>query len=111
MDFRGVRVLVESNIWLHGYEADIVLRIGGQYGGSKIIGAVVNVEVDGPSHESLKSKRLCSIRDWRMRREGVRVERWKVQILTSPGKIEKLLLELVQEVVKSSNATAGKHIN
>jgi hypothetical protein len=92
---------VESNIWLHGYEADIVLRIGGVYRGMNILDAVVNVEVDGPSHDSLKSRRFCNTRDWRMRREGVRVERWKVRLLSTSGKSETLLIELVQKFVQS----------
>ena len=47
---RGVQVFVESNIWLNGYEADIVLQIGGNYRGLKFVDAAVvnvNVEVDG----------------------------------------------------------------
>ena len=92
---------VESNIWLHGYEADIVLRISGEYRGMNIVDAVVNVEVDGPSHDSLKKRRLCSTRDWRMRREGVRVERCKVRLLDTPRKTETLLIELVQMYVQS----------
>jgi hypothetical protein len=100
VDLRGVQVAVESNIWLHGYEADIVLRIGGEYRGMNIVDAIVNVEVDGPSHDSLKSRRFCSTRDWRMHREGVRVERWKVGLLVTPGKTETLLIELVQNFVQ-----------
>jgi hypothetical protein len=92
---------VESNIWLHGYEADIVLRISGEYRGMNIVDAVVNVEVDGPSHESLKKRRFCSTRDWRMRREGVQVERLKVGLLNSSGKTETLLIELVQKFFQS----------
>eukprot|EP01036_Dinobryon_divergens_P033019 gene33017-42718_t len=101
MDLRGVQVAVESNIWLHGYEADIVLRIGGEYRGMNIVDAVVNVEVDGPSHDSLKKRRFCSTRDWRMRREGVQVQRWKVGLLDTSWKTETLLIELVQKFVQS----------
>ena len=99
---RGVQVYVESNIWLHGYEADIVLRIGGEYRGAKIADTVVNVEVDGPRHDSLKSQRHSRTRDWRMRRQGLLVERWKVRLLDKAGKTESLLLELVQRVVAQS---------
>ena len=51
VELRGEQVFVESNIWLNGYdEADIVLRIGGNYRGLKFVDAAVvnvNVEVDG----------------------------------------------------------------
>jgi uncharacterized protein YlaN (UPF0358 family) len=104
VDLRGVQVHVATNNWLHGYKSNIVLRIGGQYRGSKLVDeVVVNVELHSPRHDSLKSRRFCSVRDWRMRQEGVRVERWKVQLLHSPGKIEELLIELVQNVVHSVN--------
>jgi hypothetical protein len=105
---RSVQVHVESNIWLHGYEADIVLRIEGEYRGSKLAGVIVNVEVDGPSHNSLKSQRRCRTRDWRMQRQGVLVERWKVQELYSMGKTETNLIELVQRVVQSSASSSKK---
>eukprot|EP01036_Dinobryon_divergens_P036247 gene36247-47154_t len=101
VDLRCLQVAVESNIWLHGYEADIVLRIGGVYRGMNILDAVVNVEVDGPSHDSLKKRRFCSTRDWRMRREGVQVERLKVRLLSTSGKTRTLLIELVQKFVQS----------
>jgi hypothetical protein len=97
---RSVQVHVESNIWLHGYEADIVLRMGGEYRGLKIADVVVNVEVDGPRHDSLKSQRHCRTRDWRMRRQGVLVERWKVQVLDKRGETESLLIELVQRIAQ-----------
>ena len=99
---KSVHVHVESNIWLHGYEADIVLHIGGEYRGSKIADVVVNVEVDGPSHDSLRSRRHCRTRDWRMRRQGVLVERCKVQALNMRGNTESLLIGLVQRVAQSS---------
>jgi len=103
-DLRGLEVYVDSNIWLHGYEADIVLRINGGYRGMKVNEVVVNVEVDGPSHDSLKSQRHSRIRDWRMRRQGVHVERWKVQLLNKTGKSERLLIELVKKVLSCAFA-------
>eukprot|EP01036_Dinobryon_divergens_P034108 gene34108-44071_t len=103
---RSLQVYVESNIWLHGYEADIALRIGGEYRGSKIADVVVNVEVDGPSHDSLQSRRHCRTRDWRMRRQGVLVERYKVQALNTRGNTESLLIEIVQRVAQSSKSTS-----
>ena len=109
MDLRGLYVQVDSNIWLYGYEADIVLRIGGEYRGEKVSDVVVNVEVDGPSHDSLKSQRHSRIRDWRMRRQGVHVERWKVQLLNTSGQTERLFIELVHNAFLSSTATMGKN--
>jgi hypothetical protein len=104
-DLRGLQVQVESNVWLYGYEADIVLRIGGEYRGLKVSDVVVNVEVDGPSHDGLKSQRHSSIRDWRMRRQGVHVERWKVRLLSTSGQTERLFIELVHNIVLSSTAS------
>ena len=108
VDLRGLHVQVDSNIWLYGYEADIVLQIGGEYRGKRVSDVVVNVEVDGPSHDSLKSQRHSRIRDWRMRQKGVQVERWKVQLLSTSGQTERLFIELVQKsVVLSLNANTG----
>jgi len=102
IDLRALHVQVESNIWLHGYEADIVLRISGEYRGVRIVDTVVNVEVDGPSHSRLSSRRHSVIREWRMRQEGVRVERWKdSSALNLPGGTEERLIELVREVAQS----------
>jgi hypothetical protein len=102
IDLRALHVQVDSNIWLHGYEADIVLRISGEYRGVRIVDTVVNVEVDGPSHSSLSSRRHNVIREWRMRQEGVRVERWKdSSALDLPGGTEERLIELVREVAQS----------
>jgi hypothetical protein len=109
VDLRGLHVQVDSNIWLYGYEADIVLKIGGEYRGKRVSDVVVNVEVDGPSHDSLKSQRHSRIRDWRMRQQGVHVERWKVQLLNTSGQTERLFIELVHNVFLSSTATMGKN--
>ena len=46
-----MHVQVEKNIWLHGYEADIVLRISGEYLG--VDDTVVNVRSRCPSHSIL----------------------------------------------------------
>jgi hypothetical protein len=108
---RGLQVQVDSNIWLYGYEADIVLRIGGEYRGLKVSDVVVNVEVDGPSHDGLKSQRHSSIRDWRMRRQRVHVERWKVRLLNASGQTERLFIELVHNIVLSSTVSMkGKNL-
>jgi hypothetical protein len=72
----------------------------GEYRGLKIADVVVNMEVDGPSHDSFKSQRHCRTRDWRMRRQGVLVERWKVQVLDKRGETESLLIELVQRIAQ-----------
>ena len=109
-DLQGLQVLVDSNIWLQGYEADIVLRISGEHLGMKL-DVVVNVEVDGPCHDSLKSQRHSKIRDWRMRRQGVHVERWKVELLNAPNQVERLLIELVRKVAVASSAIVGKNLS
>ena len=72
---REVRNLLEGypscemfcNVWLHGFEADLVVKTG--------TGCEINIEVDGPSH-ALPTKRLfCH------RRDGVLIKRHGVVVI------------------------------
>ena len=77
VDLDGIVIEVNSlNSWLHGFEADIVLKVSGRYRGHSISTFLVNVEIDGPSHRRATKARVCRIRDECMRRQGVIVGRW-----------------------------------
>jgi hypothetical protein len=110
----SLAVAVSSNIWLHGFEADIVLTVSKKNPMQQLkettssdIAAIINVEVDGPRHRRMKVKSFCKIRDERMRREGVRVARWDIVdmeqrgCLKSTKDIEKLLLAEVRKSLAS----------
>jgi len=63
--------------YLHGFEADIVLTVSPHANCGGLAAPVfVNVEVDGPTHRSRKSRLLCSVRDAHLRSRGVGVLRW-----------------------------------
>ena len=106
-------VVVSSNTWLHGFEADIVLTVSKknltlqpQNATSSEILAIINVEVDGSYHRRMKKKSFCKVRDERMRREGIRVVRWDIVDMEHYGcmksaDIEKMLLAEVQKSLQS----------
>eukprot|EP01041_Mallomonas_annulata_P007242 gene7242-14775_t len=58
---------VSVNEFLFGFEADVVMRLEN--------GKIVNLEVDGPTHDYPSRKRFCSLRDDLLREKNVRVVR------------------------------------
>ena len=74
---RTPRVSVRSSAcYLHGFEADIVLTVVPPSDSGCTAPATVNVEVDGPTHHSRKSRLFCSVRDAHLRSRAVGVLRW-----------------------------------
>ena len=73
----GVRIkVVDFNTFLHGFEADVVVKVSRTFLGKKFDPVTVNVEIDGPSHVRSGKQRQARIRDARMRQKGVLVLRW-----------------------------------
>ena len=62
--------------YLHGFEADIVLTVLPHPDSGLTAPVTVNVEVDGPTHRSRRSRLLCSVRETHLRSRGVGVLRW-----------------------------------
>ena len=61
-------VTVDSNHYLHGFEADLLLR-------NTLTNRILNIEVDGPSHLFPYSIRFCKLRDQFLKCQGVEVYR------------------------------------
>ena len=93
-----------TNEFLHSFEADIVLRLpapgpGGVGGGC----VVINVEVDGPSHQSAVSRRFCAVRDAHLASKGVVVARWDLVARQKAGQAgTSSLVEWLEGIVESS---------
>jgi hypothetical protein len=75
-------VQVSSNVLLHGFEADIVIRKTSIVDGKEVV-AVLNIELDGPSHKhDLSKKHFCELRDDYLRREhDIRIERVELRTM------------------------------
>ena len=88
--FQNVEVL--NNIFLRGFEADIVIRKTSTVNGEEE-DAVVNIELDGPSHRhNLSKKHFCELRDDNLRREhGIRIERVELCSKTAVSDIDKII--------------------
>jgi hypothetical protein len=63
--------------YLFGFEADILMTVNGVVDGRRT-SSILNVEVDGPSHSKITSRRLQAVRDAHLLDNGVRVLRWDV---------------------------------
>lgn len=79
------RTRLESNIWLHGFEADLVLySLAGEWdarpaGESEV---VINIEIDGPHHKQQATTLFCGLRDeYLSLRHGIKVVRLDVMHL------------------------------
>ena len=79
------------NVWLHGFEADLVVRTGS--------GCEINIEVDGPSH-ALPTKRLfCYRRDEVLsKRHGVVVIRVDYKDVLYSGRTDLWKERIVSEI-------------
>jgi very-short-patch-repair endonuclease len=67
-----LQVSIANNVWLHGYEADIVLETTRSATSAVDI---INIEIDGPLHVYETKKLFCSIRDEYLREQGIEVVR------------------------------------
>jgi hypothetical protein len=80
-------VSLSRNEYLNGFESDLVIRVASDEG----LSTIINVEVDGPHHKYLLSKkRFCALRDQLLlQQHGVRVVRWDLMSRSQQGKSDK----------------------
>ena len=95
-DKSEIKIVVKKSIWLHGYEADLVLLLSNASGGSI---QVLNIEIDGPSHYHPRTRRFSYWRDKYLSEEaGVVVER--IDIMNSSNESVRQQLEHIVKMAK-----------
>ena len=68
-----------NNIYLHGFEADIVIRKMSLVDGKEMM-AVLNIELDGPKHSYPTKRHFCKLRDEFLTREyGILIKRLELK--------------------------------
>jgi hypothetical protein len=80
-------VSLSCNEFLNGFESDLVIRVASDGG----LSSIINVEVDGPHHKYvLSKKRFCALRDQLLQQQhGVRVVRWDLMPVSQQQKRDK----------------------
>ena len=98
-------VQILNNIYLHGFECDIVIRKTSIANGKEII-TDMNIELDGPSHNRPNRRRFCQLRDDYLSREhGVIIKRFELQRLQSSS-----FINTIKKLINISNIATSRSL-
>eukprot|EP01036_Dinobryon_divergens_P045463 gene45463-60743_t len=85
------------NNFLLGFEADIIIH--------STTGVIINVEVDGPTHEFAAKKRFCVRRDEILKKQGVRIIRIKTGLVDALESNPMVLRQTLQMLLQGEMMT------
>jgi very-short-patch-repair endonuclease len=96
-DMRHVRL--DHSIYLHSFEADIVVYVADPKTGKTI--RIINIEIDGEVHRSnIKKKRFCKMRDrYLIEKHGVEIVRVDLMSVEEQRKSDKSIVKWFQSLI------------